>query len=64
MLTVRLGPETSDLRRSLLPDCNVILVVVAINQFVAIEPDERPEVSVEETIAFDRDQRDRKTVAG
>ena len=35
MLTVRLGPEMSDLCRSLLPDCNVILVVVVINQFVA-----------------------------
>src|SRR5207248_4963464 len=47
--------------RSLLPDCYVILVVVAVNQFIAIEPDERPKVSVEETIAFDRDQRDGET---
>src|SRR5207248_307827 len=45
----------------LLPNCYVILVVVAINQFVAIEPDERPKVSVEETIAFYRDQRDGET---
>ena len=29
MLTVRLGPGTSDLCHSLLPDCYVILVVVA-----------------------------------
>ena len=55
---------TSDLCHSLLPDCYVILVVVAINQFIAIEPDERPKVSVEETIAFDRDQRDGETCAG
>jgi hypothetical protein len=46
-------------RSFLLPEGYVILVVVAVNQFVAIEPDERPEVAVEETIAFDRNQRDR-----
>ena len=58
---VNLMGGTSSLCHSLLPDCYVILVVVAINQFVAIEPDERPKVSVEETIAFDRDQRDGET---